>query len=67
VSAPNTLGEWDAEIAKQRAQELERYRAALEVLRGWEAFKGAFAWTRMFVLEQSINYELEKRSRAHGQ
>jgi hypothetical protein len=63
MKAPGTVGEWDVEIAGQSKEKLECYRYALLTLREWEAFREAFGWTRIFVLEQSIAQELEKRSR----
>ena len=59
--SPSTLGEWDIEIAAQSEADLLKYSAALQTIREWEAFKGAFGWTRIFVLIDSIRFELERR------
>lgn len=61
--APSTLGEWDKEIAERGTDKLVEYQRALWTLREWEAFKGAFGWTRMFVLADSIQFEMDRRAR----
>lgn len=59
--APSTVGEWDQEIAQRTTSELNRHLSALSALRSWEAFNEAFKWTRMFVLIDSIQQELDRR------
>jgi hypothetical protein len=58
---PTSLGEWDKEIASKSDAELLQYKAALRTLREWENFKEAFKFSLMFVVEQSIGFELDKR------
>jgi hypothetical protein len=65
---PSTLGEWDIEIAERSQADLLNYQEALRTLRDeWEAFNGAFKWTRMFVLIDSIQFELDRRARGRAQ
>jgi len=60
---PSTIGEWDAEIEQTSDGDLKAIRLALAILKAWKPFNAAFAWTRIFVLEQSIGFELERRER----
>lgn len=60
---PTTIGEWCIEITQRSTPDLINYRAALQTMQTWEAFKAAFQWTRIFLLIEEIQSELDKRER----
>jgi hypothetical protein len=53
--------EWDKEAATMTAEDLKKYREALETLNKWETFKREYGWTGYAVVGQILKYEMERR------
>jgi len=61
-----TIGDWDHELTKVDKERLIDIQRSLISLREWPLFNKEFNWTRMFVLVDSIHFELQRRERELG-
>ena len=52
-----TYSDWYKVIDKLDDKRKEEFKNALEVLRTWDDFKDAFAWTGIFTLLTMITFE----------
>jgi hypothetical protein len=55
-----SMKQWEAEIAKLSAEELEAVSEAMNTLYHWDAFKEHFQWTRMFTLGSAVRYKIRE-------
>jgi hypothetical protein len=56
-----TWKDWDEDIDSQSVEDLEKCRAALEVLQAWPAFNRAFKGYHLFLLISFIDYGFMRR------
>jgi hypothetical protein len=58
-----TLAEWDADLAAMTMEELLIRLAALRALSDWPAMKREWGWTGLFLLQRSLEVEIDRRNR----